>query len=1084
MSCRNTSCLNCTYKVRTQFFFKEDAIQINYENQFFQCDAQLLLTNCKNQRNMLEWMIDDDSDVDQFFSQEPELCINFTSRSYHGYCNFDTSCYFHLSFQYIQRNSELINYPNNYLAIKPYTLQPTNPYSILNLNDVTDDYIGFSINTTGDNPLELWSASVINDTDMKTFIYDATDMTNYAFTLLPWKKFDSYRSQTNSLTVTIPPFGGTAYQFLWRIPTLHSANCNDTKNFDLLFPLNATFSKTIVASNFGSCLYSVLLDEFTPYLPILHILQVNYIGDNAVQVKTPIGFNPNPILEFTLFEFTQDTAPYLADTYFYGNMINFVIPPLGQLSITFTGLSYYNRTKVDRTFDDRGVGVIQSSAYPLAFERQDTTQLIRCNKGLASYTINIVAADIPERGYLKVFGDSRLVQDYRKGRVNGTIILNATQVLIVFDAGMDGPLTNGLLINYEGRFIDQSGTPATGGSTGTSTGNPTGGSTGKTTTPTMQPMGSNGSLSGFYGTLWTLGISLLLAYLKPTNSLNLSMLTCLLILILCQNANGQTSSTATTATTTNPITSSPSPNCLCYSPNNFNLNSSDAFRRLSLNPTSILGTRNNDAKSKQYKNKILPESRSAKYSGQENKDVFAKLKPNKNKHLPESRPKKTSLNQYKSQETIKSNLIDHLDEGPKCSPCVSCNYSIHIDYYKPGDMVYLDFMVYDDNCAAYVSLTNCKNEISLLDHLQPWTGEGAGSLMGVQINTQETDLCLDVVTNSSSGMCYYSEFNGGCYWKLDLSYRVLGEFAKPEKGIMNFTLDNTTSVSTIDFDDISSFQAGLSVTASTGTLEIWSKSLWNESDVFILVYNAQNLTNYNTTLLSDKEEIKYQTLSTKQGFYAMQRPQLGYYGGTFHILFRIPEIHAANCNTTNNFNIAFPDSTKRIDLFQVSQDSSSYWNDFMIYGNLINFIIPPGGSLNLVYDSKNLLQTNLNEDIVFADRKLGVIQSINYPFMTLQTNNAYKQALVQHISCSKGVAKFNMTINYADISPRGYLRIFGDDKVVKEYHTDCSGSNVVQNDVISFDAKDVVIEFNLPKIGSRSKGLLINYEGNYSGMSL
>jgi hypothetical protein len=178
----------------------------------------------------------------------------------------------------------------------------------------------------------------------------------------------------------------------------------------------------------------------------------------------------------------------------------------------------------------------------------------------------------------------------------------------------------------------------------------------------------------------------------------------------------------------------------------------------------------------------------------------------------------------------------------------------------------------------------------------------------------------------------------------------------------------------------------------------------------------------------------------------------------------------------------FQDSTKQIDLFQVSQDSSSYWNDFMIYGNLINFVIPPGGSLHLVYDSKNLLQTNLNEDIVFTERKLGAIQSIYYPFMDLQTG--YKQALVQHISCSKGVARFNITVNYADISPRVYLRIFGDDKVVKEYHTDCAGSNVVQNDVISFDAKNVVIEFYLPKVGSRSKGLLINYEGNYSEMSL
>jgi hypothetical protein len=204
----------------------------------------------------------------------------------------------------------------------------------------------------------------------------------------------------------------------------------------------------------------------------------------------------------------------------------------------------------------------------------------------------------------------------------------------------------------------------------------------------------------------------------------------------------------------------------------------------------------------------------------------------------------------------------------------------------------------------------------------------------------------------------------------------------------------------------------------------------------------------------------------------------------------LPILHISNITYRGNLSVKvssefgfvksswLPDSTKQIDLFQISQDSSPYWNDFTIYGNLINFIIPPGGSLNLAYNSRNLFWTDLYEDIVFADRKLGVIQSINYPF-----EDYYNQALVQHISCSKGIARFNITVNYADISPRGYIRIFGDDRMVKEYHTDCTGSKVVQNDVVSFDAKDVLIVFNLPKIGSPSKGLLINYEGKYTGTS-
>lgn len=101
-------------------------------------------------------------------------------------------------------------------------------------------------------------------------------------------------------------------------------------------------------------------------------------------------------------------------------------------------------------------------------------------------------------------------------------------------------------------------------------------------------------------------------------------------------------------------------------------------------------------------------------------------------------------------------------------------------------------------------------------------------------------------------------------------------------------------------------------------------------------------------------------------------------------------------------------------LFEFSEQTSSYWRDFIVYGYLINFIIPASGTLEAHYQSQ---ATSNASDSFFADHSVGMIQSPSYPMF------ANTQAFVKMIKCTKGLARINITIVYAHIIQDGHLKI-------------------------------------------------------------
>lgn len=93
--------------------------------------------------------------------------------------------------------------------------------------------------------------------------------------------------------------------------------------------------------------------------------------------------------------------------------------------------------------------------------------------------------------------------------------------------------------------------------------------------------------------------------------------------------------------------------------------------------------------------------------------------------------------------------------------------------------------------------------------------------------------------------------------------------------------------------------------AETGTLELRSMS-FNNSGVYVPLYEAPNLTNFFSTLVSDKEILNQQKVVSNNDYITMQKPPVGIIGGNFEMMFRIPEVHSMNCNTMENLNFAFP----------------------------------------------------------------------------------------------------------------------------------------------------------------------------------
>uniref|UniRef100_A0A914CGR4 Uncharacterized protein n=1 Tax=Acrobeloides nanus TaxID=290746 RepID=A0A914CGR4_9BILA len=344
------------------------------------------------------------------------------------------------------------------------------------------------------------------------------------------------------------------------------------------------------------------------------------------------------------------------------NSLTITIPSLfaseGQLNIIFDTEYFLNYTvDATKTFDDYGVGLIQSPAYPTATEGQDLMRLIQCTKGLASYTLEIVLADVPELGSLRIYGDSRVIRSYEHGRVNETVSFNATQVFVEYDAWFE--VTNGILIRYEGIYIGNPDPPTTKANPDPPT------TTAKaisnaisSTSPQPQHTVSHNSASNFYGVSWTLGLVLLFEVLRPRKFSNFMVVIGLWMLMSNCLVQGQDSTSATSIPTT-----TANPNCQCYSSSTFYLNSSN--NEVKLYPTSTMGDNN----------------------------YFQVKKPERNDKTRKHKifmPKRT---------------YGVLASDTTC-PCLSCDYKIHTDYYQPGDAVYIDFTVHNVTCH---SATTCKS---------------------------------------------------------------------------------------------------------------------------------------------------------------------------------------------------------------------------------------------------------------------------------------------------------------------------------------------------------------------------------------
>uniref|UniRef100_A0A914DX37 Protein kinase domain-containing protein n=1 Tax=Acrobeloides nanus TaxID=290746 RepID=A0A914DX37_9BILA len=97
---------------------------------------------------------------------------------------------------------------------------------------------------------------------------------------------------------------------------------------------------------------------------------------------------------YELFEFSEEESKSWRDLVIYGNLINFVIPPNGALEIEYEAWeSATNITEYD--FEEYGLGVVQSSNYTMNVSTQYTPRIIKCTKGVAKITINLIYVEVP-----------------------------------------------------------------------------------------------------------------------------------------------------------------------------------------------------------------------------------------------------------------------------------------------------------------------------------------------------------------------------------------------------------------------------------------------------------------------------------------------------------------------------------------------------------------------------------------------------------------------------------------------------------------------------------------------------------------
>jgi hypothetical protein len=266
---------------------------------------------------------------------------------------------------------------------------------------------------------------------------------------------------------------------------------------------------------------------------------------------------------------------------------------------------------------------------------------------------------------------------------------------------------------------------------------------------------------------------------------------------------------------------------------------------------------------------------------------------------------------------------------------------------------------------------------------------------------------------------------------------------------------------------------GLSIISNLGTLQIWiANNVPGNTSETIYVFDSQNLSNIVATY-NYADQLSFHNSSSGSFTITTSRWLSRYWSQKdfplwFYYVFRITETQFSNCNDTNFVNFAFPfgktfilnaaanssgnclssilipcaspsyyypslpnmyissinyvgpSSVKVLsiihnesyELFEFSEEESKYWGNLVIYGNLINFVIPPNGALKIGYKSLESA-TNITE-YDFEEYGLGVVQSSNY------TINASVQYTPRLIKCTKGVAEITITLIYVEIPVGGY----------------------------------------------------------------
>uniref|UniRef100_A0A914EP25 Protein kinase domain-containing protein n=1 Tax=Acrobeloides nanus TaxID=290746 RepID=A0A914EP25_9BILA len=102
------------------------------------------------------------------------------------------------------------------------------------------------------------------------------------------------------------------------------------------------------------------------------------------------------------------------------------------------------------TFNDYGIGMIQSRYYPFEAYGQEFFQTIKNinSTGYTTFKLTIVFADVPESGQLQITNGINIIQKIaNRTAFNETYVFNGSQALVFFMGG--DVATQGVLIRYE-----------------------------------------------------------------------------------------------------------------------------------------------------------------------------------------------------------------------------------------------------------------------------------------------------------------------------------------------------------------------------------------------------------------------------------------------------------------------------------------------------------------------------------------------------------------------------------------------------------------------------------------------------------